>query len=334
MTDRDFRFKCRVWFLGSAPSICPGCSRGCNIEIHFNERFNPRYHDQRIHRLKPRVNKEVNDRWICDEGRYSYYCIDAENRLKVPKLKKEPEAECLDASWDDAIRETAAFLKKTLDEHGPQGAALLVSPQMANEELFRIRQIFQEHLKIENIAIQVPSEADVYSDDILITADKNPNSKGAGILFPASTGSEAILKACAEGGIHFLYIFQHDLASGFDPQYVQDALAKVDCVVFQGSWNHSTASLASIQLPAAVYAERDGTFTNLQGRVQRFHAAVPPIGKSLPDLDILAKFAAELGMDLPAASTEQVFEEIGKDVEAFAGMTWQTVGKLGQLLKT
>ncbi len=338
MTDRDFRFKCRVWFLGSAPSICPGCSRGCNIEIHFNERFNPRYHDQRIHRLKPRVNKEVNDRWICDEGRYSYHSIDAGDRLKVPKLKQEPQqklgGEFREVSWDAAVRETAASLKKALDEHGPQGVALLVSPQMANEELFRIRQIFQEHLKIADIGTHVPSKADVYSDDILITADKNPNSKGAGILYPASTDSEAILKACADGRIHFLYIFQHDLAGGYDPQYIQDALGKVDCVVFQGSWNYSTAALAAIQLPAAVYAERDGTFTNLHGRVQRFHAAVSPIGKSLPDLDILAKLAVEFGIELPATSAEQVFEEIGQNVEAFAGMTWQTVGKLGQLLKT
>jgi NADH-quinone oxidoreductase subunit G len=332
MTDRDFRFKCRVWFLGSAPSICPGCSRGCNIEIHFNERFNPRYHDQRVHRLKPRVNKEVNDRWICDEGRYSYHSIDAPNRMTVPKL--EHGGEYREVSWEEALREVAASLKRTLDAHGPQGAALLVSPQMANEELFRVRQIFRDQLKIENIGYQVPSKAKVFSDDFLITADKNPNSKGADILCPACLSGEELLKACADRRIHFLYIFQHNLESGFDLQYVQDALGKVDCVVFQGSWNHSTAALAAIQLPAAVYAEKEGTFTNLHGRVQRFHAAVPPIGKSLPDLDIVAQLAKELDIDLPAASAEQVFEAIGQNVEAFAGMTWQTVGTTGQLLKT
>jgi len=332
MTDRDFRFKCRVWFLGSAPSICPGCSRGCNIEIHFNERFNPRYHDQRVHRLKPRVNREVNDRWICDEGRYSYHSVDAADRLKVPRLKSGEEYQ--EVSWEEAIRETAASLKRTLDAHGPHGAALLVSPQMANEELFRVRQIFKDQLKIENIGSHVPSKAEVYSDDFLITADKNPNRKGADILCPAGSGSEELLKSCAEGRIHFLYIFQHNLASGYDAQYVQDALSKVDCVVFQGSWNHSTAALATIRLPAAVYAEKDGTFTNLSGRVQRFHAAVPPIGKSLPDLDILAQLAKELGIDLTAASAERVLEEIGKNVEGFEGMTWQSVGKTGQLLKT
>jgi predicted molibdopterin-dependent oxidoreductase YjgC len=91
--------------------------------------------------------------------------------------------------------------------------------------------------------------------------------------------------------------------------------------------------MAHIQLPAAVYAEKDGTFTNLQGRVQRFQAAVPPIGQSLPDLEILALLADELGIHGFGASAEEAFGEIGKSVDAFAGMTWQTVGKTGQLLK-
>ena len=89
LTDRDFRFQCRVWFLGRTPSICPGCSRGCNIEIHFNERFNPRYHDRRVHRLKPRYNPEVNGYWMCDEGRYAYHAIDAPDRLRIPRLKQD-----------------------------------------------------------------------------------------------------------------------------------------------------------------------------------------------------------------------------------------------------
>jgi len=332
LTDRDFRFRCRVWFLGSAQSICPGCSRGCNIKIHFNERFNPRYHDQRIHRLKPRINKEVNDRWICDEGRYAYHSIDAPNRLKSPRVKQGEEFR--EIPWEEAIREVAASLKKILAANGPQGAAVLVSPQMANEELFRVRQIFKDRLKIENIGYRVPTRAAVFSDDFLITADKNPNTRGAEVLYPAGSSSEEILKACAEGRIQFLYIFQHDLADRYDREYVEEALGKVECVVFQGSWNQPTAALAEIQLPAAVYAEKEGTFTNLRGRVQRFEAAVPPIGRSLPDLDILARLSGELGLDLPAASAELVLEEMGQNLDAFAGMTRQTVGENGQLLKT
>jgi NADH-quinone oxidoreductase subunit G len=331
LTDRDFRFKCRVWFLGSAQSICPGCSRGCNIEIHFNERFNPRYHDQRVHRLKPRRNKEVNDYWICDEGRYGYRSIDARDRLKFPALKRSGTFERI--SWETAIREAARSLEKITSMHGTEGVALLASPQMTNEELFYIRRLFVDILKIGNIEFNVPFNGTVSSDDFLITADKNPNAWGAGVILPKGAGSENLLRLCEEGRIHLLYIFQHDLMRGFNQNQVEAALRKVDCVIFQGSWHHATAALADILLPAAVYAEKAGTFTNVQGRVQQFHAAVPPIGESLPDLDIFSKLTAELGAQVNCTSAEQAFSELSQKVEAFAGMTYQTLGESGQLLK-
>ncbi len=330
LTDRDFRFQCRVWFLGSAPSICPGCSRGCNIEIHFNERFNPRYHDQRVHRLKPRYNAAVNGHWICDEGRYSYHSIDAPNRLKVPSVKEGGDYR--EISWAEAISKTSKSVGQVLAAGGPQGIAVLASPKMTNEELFRIRQLFRDRLRVENIESWVPDNTPGYSDDFLIAADKNPNTFGAGVLCPAGSGCEELLRACAAGRIHLLYIFQHDLTLGYEFERVREALGKVDCVIFQGPWDQATAGLAHVRLPAAVYAEKEGTFTNLQGRVQRFHAAVPPIGQSMPDLEIITRLAAELGVILSGNSAEEVFCEIGKSVEAFAGMTWQGVGESGQLL--
>jgi NADH-quinone oxidoreductase subunit G len=330
LTDRDFRFKCRVWFLGGRPSICPGCSRGCNIEIHYNGRFNPRYHNQRVHRLKPRYNEDVNGHWICDEGRYSYHSIDAADRMKIPQMKQGDVFQ--ETSWSRAIQEVAATLKHVLAAHGPQSVAVLASPRMSNEELYFIRRIFKDHLNIHRIESQVPSNAAVYSDDFLITADKNPNTRGAQLFLPSGLGSQALLQALIEGPVRFLYIFQHDLMTGFDSKFVTEALAKADCVVFQGSWNHATAASADIQLPAAVYAEKEGTFTNIQGRVQRFHAAVAPLGESLPDLEILSRLARELDAPLAGTSAADVLAEIGQTVSAFAGMTWQTVGSKGQLL--
>ncbi len=64
LTARDFRFKCRVWLMNSTDSICTGCSRGCNIHLdHFQNE---------IQRYRPRYNPDVNDYWMCDQGRYTY----------------------------------------------------------------------------------------------------------------------------------------------------------------------------------------------------------------------------------------------------------------------
>jgi NADH-quinone oxidoreductase subunit G len=330
MTDRDFRFKCRVWFLGKTNSICPGCSRGCNIEIHFNSRFNPRYHTTRVQRLKPRFNKDVNGHWICDEGRYAYPAIDAPNRLKAPAPEAGETAQ--NEGWKTAVCNVAKRIKEVLGKHGPEGVAVLASPQMTNEELYRTRQIFRDHLKIGNIEFRVHAGNDGYSDDLLITADKNPNSRGAEIFFPEGPGIDSLLKACSEGRIHLLYVFHHDLTLGLDAQLVGSALGKVEHVIFQGSWENATAALAGTRLPASVYAEKEGTFTNIQGRVQRIHAAVAPLGDSLPDLDILEQLGTELGVSFkktPAAA----FEEIAQKVDAFSGMSYESVGDSGQLLK-
>lgn len=331
LTDRDFRFQCRVWFLGSSPSICPGCSRGCNIEIHYNERFNSRYHDRRIQRLKPRFNKEVNGYWMCDEGRYAYHAIDALNRLKDPMIRETEGFRAI--SWEEAIQKVATALRSTLSATGPESVGVLASPQMTNEELFRLRQLFRDSLKVRWIEFRVPAREKLTSDDFLITADKSPNARGAEILGLAGDGSEALLRACSEGRIRFLYLCHHDLTRAFDREQVRAALSRVDFVAFHGSWDQPTAAMAHIQLPAAAYAEKDGTFTNLQSRVQRFSGAVPPLGLSMPDLEIFARLARELKIPLPSAPAGVIFQEIGTQVNSFAGMTHDTVGATGQVLK-
>jgi NADH-quinone oxidoreductase subunit G len=331
LTDRDFRFQCRVWFLGRTPSVCPGCSRGCNIEIHYNERFNPRYHDKRVHRLKPRYNRDVNGFWMCDEGRYAYHEIDSPDRLKVPKVKRDGSLH--EAGWDEAIRVTASALRDTLQRHGPGGVAVLASPQMTNEELFALRNLFRDHLKIDRIRYQAPVAASATSDDFLITPDKNPNSRGAELMALGGNGTAGLLDDCARGEVHFLYICHHELTRSHDEQMVRDALARVDFVAYQGSFNRQTAGMAHVHLPSAVYAEKDGTFTNIQGRVQRIHAAVPPLGEAQPDLAILAALSSGLGLQPGPVSAPAVFGGIGESLGPFSGMTYETVGSAGQLLK-
>jgi predicted molibdopterin-dependent oxidoreductase YjgC len=204
---------------------------------------------------------------------------------------------------------------------------------MTNEELFHLRLLFAESLKIAHIEYRVPVRQPVYSDDFLITADKNPNSRGAEVLGLAGPGSDQILRACAEGRIHFLYICHHDLMRGYDEKQVVDALAGVEFIAFQGSRHHATTALAHVLLPAAVYAEKEGTFTNIQDRVQRIHAAVPALGESLPDLEILGRLSTALGVSLPPPHPPEVFKAMGERVPAFEAMSYETVGDSGQTLR-
>src|SRR5438128_10377620 len=88
LTDRDFRFQVRVWYLDTAKSICPGCARGCNIDVHVNRRRPHHAGGKRVARLKPRFNDAVNAWWICDVGRYGFGSVDDPDRVIAPARRE------------------------------------------------------------------------------------------------------------------------------------------------------------------------------------------------------------------------------------------------------
>ena len=76
LTEKDFRFRMRVWYLHRTPSVCAGCERGCSIDIYENH--------GKIFRYKPRHNPLVNGYWMCDEGRHSFKRMQTETRITSP----------------------------------------------------------------------------------------------------------------------------------------------------------------------------------------------------------------------------------------------------------
>jgi NADH-quinone oxidoreductase subunit G len=95
LTSKDFRFKQRVWFLATSPSVCHGCAKGCNISI---DHARSKYHDDTIYRFRPRSNPQINGEFICDAGRLSYK-EEQENLLEAPLRGDETigEADARDA---------------------------------------------------------------------------------------------------------------------------------------------------------------------------------------------------------------------------------------------
>ena len=116
------------------------------------------------------------------------------------------------------------------------------------------------------------------------------------------------------------------------------ALAGAETVVFQGTNANPAAARAVLVLPSAAYAERDGTFTNFEGRVQRFRPAMAPLGEARPDWLIFGLLAARLGKAgadaaLTAERADQVFAALAAAVPAFDGMLYRTLGDTGQMVK-
>jgi len=328
LTDRDFRFKCRVWYLGSTNSVCPGCSRGCNIQIHSNREREWRPHiakGERVMRLKPRYNEDVNKWWMCDAGRYGYKAID-ENRLTHVQLRTNGPTQ--PGTWDDGLRCVADALKRLREAKALDAVGVILSSHMTNENLFAAKRFFSA-FGVKQIVFQRPKSGD--SDQLLIQSDKSPNAKGAQAL-GISEGAQALLDKAAKKELKLLWVFTQDLTELFGTRMSQ-AAQQLELLVFQGSNANPTASLAHVVLPSAVYAEQDGTFTNFQGRVQRINTALTPWGESKPDFQILGELAHMLGLGLTFTDPPTLFTELAKTEKPFQGLSYQTVGEQGALLK-
>ncbi len=195
LTDRDFRFQVRVWYLDATRSVCPGCARGCNTEIHTS-RSRP-HHNQgrRIARLKPRHNPDVNQWWMCDEGRYGFRDVDAESRLTAPATRADGRP--VETTWDEAL----AALEAAIRRRGPDEIGVIASPDMSNEDLYLLGRLVR-HLGVRQVAFRVPPRVPGRDDDFLIRADKHPNTRGAELTLPADgPDARAILAAAAAGRI-------------------------------------------------------------------------------------------------------------------------------------
>jgi NADH-quinone oxidoreductase subunit G len=319
LTSKDFRFKCRVWFLKGFESICTGCARGCNVEAHYKGDI--------LYRCKPRANDAVNRTWMCDFGRLEYRKAN-EARLLTPFVREGGVQKV--ASWGALIPEVALALSRAAEKDGAGAVGVIASPQSSNEELYLLRRIAFELLGTKNLCFTSRVAGDGFSDDFLILADKNPNSRGARLLgIPDGAVFDALTGRIMAGEIRALLMFGNALGA-FTEGETAELLAKVPFVAQVGTNDGPVSRAAHAVLPSASFAERGGTFVNQDGRVQRFHAGFPPRGKSRDPIGILTELANRLGADWNFTDERSVFREMSQVETSFGRMTYESIGSLGQ----
>ena len=109
---------------------------------------------------------------------------------------------------------------------------------------------------------------------------------------------------------------------------LEKGLNNVDFIVMQDAFLNETARFADVILPAAVFAEKEGTFTNSERRVQRVRKAVEPPGEALPDWEILVMLANKMGANWSYKDPAEVYAEMVKDVPQFAGISHEKLEKI------
>jgi len=298
LVSKDFLNKARAWELDRSASVCPGCSQGCNITLETR--------DNVVVRMKPRSNAAVNHYYACDEGRLNYRWINRPDRLEVPVVNGTP------VDWDVALAAAASALKgKTVH--------VATSASLSNEALYLLKQLGTGAFRVKQGA-----EAPLAGvPDLALRADRAANATGAELFgFKRADNPLAGVKA---GDV---LVIADDDCEGLDTA----AFAKAAAVIVIGTVSPKGLPAGAIQLPIANFAEEEGTFTNLRGRVQRFLQAKAAPGLARPSWFVLADVVAATGKKAGFLTAEAVFTALAAGEAPFSGMSYDSLALKGQVV--
>jgi NADH-quinone oxidoreductase subunit G len=330
LCSKDFLYKQRVWWLKSANSVCPDCSTGCSIHVDQN--------DDDVYRLRPRPNPEAQGHFMCDEGRFGWKYMQAEERLTVPELKRR-DGSLVSRDWDAVL----AAVRTAFEAAGKnsQGVAGVLSPWMTLEEAYLLASYLKSVSTNATLAmgpVRYVGEDDKYPKDVhgravepakfTIRAEKCPNRRGVELILNHFAGGGVplgdLLGRAASGDFGAMYFVGGDPKGSIgDEQAV--ALAKPETVVVQDILPSAATRNATVVLPGGSFAERDGTFVNHAGLAQGIQRAVRSPGNARPDGRILWELAGRRGLYNVAA----IRREMGAAIPALAQLATGELGEQG-----
>ncbi|MCU0726566.1 MAG: molybdopterin-dependent oxidoreductase, partial [Planctomycetes bacterium] len=303
LTSTDFRFKTRVWFLTNTPSACASCARNCSITV--GARWD------KIQRLTPRENQDINKWWMCDYGRLNYHYVHAEDRLGQASLEEGGGRKVTHV--DDAVGRAHALVSRFVMEEGGDKVFALVSARLTNEELLLAKRYVSLAIGTGHVDVK-PRTGE--GDDFLLCADRNPNSAGARLLGVApgkgGLGLAGFVEGVKAGKIKAAILFGEDLD---DVPGALDVLGDLSFLIVLDSRLTETGRRADVLLPGATPFEKDGTIVNVDGFVSRLNRSVRPPADARPDLSILADLLRLAGPDEKVPRTaEETFAVLAAEV--------------------
>lgn len=270
LLSRQFLHKARVWYLKPTASVCPGCSRGCSIDIwHRKSEWKLKALDARqnarIDRVTPRENPAVNGPWICNKARDLAKTFERARATQAMQ-KAQP------VDLQQAITSARALIAAA------RRPVALVSSWGSNEELAAFQAALGSRFTSFVKPDAQPEPGEVIEDDLLIQADKNPNTTGATALFP---------------------LLPSDVASAFPPDtdlvlvwgegFSFAQLPAKARIIYLNSWLQPENGHADVFLPISVMTERSGHYSNFEGVISAFE---PCFDKPAGVVDAEALFAA------------------------------------------
>jgi NADH-quinone oxidoreductase subunit G len=302
LLSKDFLNKARAWELDRSASICPNCTQGCNSIIETR--------DNQVVRMRPRANPDVNSYFMCDHGRLDYRWINRADRLQLPHVRREGRLAPVD--WDDGLAAAASMLRG-------RKAFVLASPMLSNEALFLLSKLTggRGAFRVEQ-GPEAPLEG---VPDLALRADRAANVRGAEEMgFVRMNGA---LTGLTRDDV---LIIADDNLEGVD----LSILAQANSILVLGTAvSERVVSRATVALPVTNFAEEDGTFTNIRGRVQRFLQARAGPGFARPVWHVAGDLLGLLGQPTAYYLASEVFASLASANPRFAGLSYETLGLRG-----
>lgn len=335
LCSKDFLYKQRVWFLKDSPSVCPGCSTGCSIEVDQNKNI--------VYRLKPRFNPQAQGHFMCDEGRFGYKYINSTERFQTPMVRIGKDL--VPIGWDGLLHK----MKRELQEAVPGGLMVLLSPWLTVEEAYLAALFFKGLSNQVTLALgPVPvvgaddhypkgprGEAPKDAKEIKFTirAEKCPNYRGVAEIVKHVQGEvmtfEQALKQVDGGKVKGLFI-----AASSPSAWITEAearlLEKLSLLMVMDLLPSPASAKAKYVLPAGSFAEKDGTFVNHAYLAQAIVRAVQSPGEVRTEGRVFMEWLERRGL-FHAATIRQ---ELAQKVPAFAALGAGDLGALGVFLQS
>lgn len=315
LTSNDFRFQMRTWFLKETDSIDTNCGTGANITIWTR--------GNKIFRITPRQNDEVNSCWIPDSHRLSYTCPTDDDRLTACLIKADGVHE--ETCWENALDAAADALK----QYDANEIAVIASARQTNEELFMMRTLASE-LGSDRLAIVTRAQT---PDEMLVSSDKNPNTTGAKLILDDKNPADkmdAICESIRSGQIKAIVVASEDLTEA--AQLTNEDLDNLELIVSLNTSASATAQASDIVFPGASSTEKRGSMINVAGRLQKLNAACIPPGDARVDWeairDLINALSGEPSNDTPQ-SIDQLSEIITKSFDVLNDYTLSKIPNSG-----
>lgn len=319
LVSKDFLHKARAWDLEHTPSICTSCSQGCNIELHTR--------DNLVQRLKPRDNLDVNGWWMCDYGRHNYEWINQGGRVEAP-LVRDSDGNSKAVGWSDALRELLERAS-TLESASVRAVA---SPLASNEDLGALAELVGALGGGETVyrSVRADDEIPLKGFPTLVRRkDLAPNTTGAELIGMARVGADDATGGLSDVASHDgVVLVLGDALPDQDVAFGQSAAL----YVYLGHHDAPAAQKADFVLPVTTFAEQEGTFTNYDGRVQRFWPALQAPSMARPAWLVLGALVGELTEKAGPRSAAEAFGALSGAVSAFAGMGYEDIGTRGAIV--